>query len=80
MLLLSLKNDYLSDEGKLNAGDGKLLLAAILGGAIAIYVTMFITKFKTKNMLLMITLPVIAVFNVWFIILAFRSGLTFFVA
>jgi uncharacterized membrane protein YsdA (DUF1294 family) len=80
VLLLSYKNDYLSDEGKLNAGDGKLLLAALLGGAIAIYVTMFITRFKLKNMLLMIALPVIAVFNVWFIILAFRSGMTFFIA
>lgn len=77
MLLISLRNDALSDETKLNAGDGKLLLSAILGGAIGIYVTMFITRFKLKNMLLMILLPVIAVLNVWFCILAFRSGFTF---
>lgn len=79
MLLLSLRQDFLSDEKKLNSGDGKLILAAILGGAIGIYVTMFITKFKLKNMLLMILLPVIAVVNVYFCILAFRSGFTFFV-
>ena len=77
MLLLSQRNDYLSDESKLNTGDGKLLLSAILGGAIGIYVTMFITRFKLKNMLLMITLPVIGVLNVWFFVLAFRSGFTF---
>lgn len=77
MLLLSQRNEFLIDESKLNSGDGKLLLTAILGGAIGIYVTMFITRFKLKNMLLMITLPVIAVLNVWFFIIAFRSGLTF---
>lgn len=79
MLLLSQRNEFLSDEKKLNAGDGKLILAAILGGALGIYVTMFITKFKLKNMLLMILLPVIAVVNVYFCILAYRSGFTFFV-
>ncbi len=77
MLLLSIRNEALMDEDKLNSGDGKLLLSAILGGAIGIYVTMFITKFKLKNMLLMILLPVIAVINVWFCVAAFRSGLTY---
>lgn len=77
MLLLSIRNETLMDEDKLNSGDGKLLLSAILGGAIGIYVTMFITKFKLKNMLLMILLPVIAVLNVWFCVAAFRSGLTY---
>lgn len=77
MLLLSIRNDTIMDEDKLNSGDGKLLLSALLGGAIGIYVTMFITKFKMKNMLLMILLPVIAVINVWFLVVAIRSGLTY---
>lgn len=76
MLLLSLRDETV-DENKLGAGDGKLILSAILGGAIGIYVTMFITKFKMKNMVLMILLPVIAVLNVWFAVLAFKSGFTF---
>jgi uncharacterized membrane protein YsdA (DUF1294 family) len=79
MLLISQKNEYMQSEDRFNSGDGKLLLAAILGGAVGIYVTMFITKYKLKNLLFMITLPVIAVFNVWFAVVAFRSVLTFFV-
>ena len=79
MLLLSLRDETV-DENRLGAGDGKLILSAILGGAIGIYVTMFITRFKMKNMVLMILLPVIAVLNVWFAVLAFKSGFTFFVA
>lgn len=75
MLLISLKNDYSEDE-KPTQGDSKLLLSALLGGAIGIYVTMFITRFKLKDMTLMLLLPVIAVFNVWLTVTAFRSGLT----
>lgn len=80
ILLLSIKNDLLYDEKKPMAGDGKLILSALLGGALGIYVTMFITKFKLKDMTLMILLPVIAVLNLWFFALAFRSGFTFIVA
>ena len=77
MLLISQKNEYLTDESKLNSGDGKLILSALLGGALGIYVTMFITRFKLKNMLFMILMPVIGALNVWFIVLAYRSGFTF---
>ncbi|HIR67177.1 MAG TPA: hypothetical protein IAB94_03895 [Candidatus Coproplasma avicola] len=79
MLLISQKNEYLIDESKLNSGDGKLILSALLGGALGIYVTMFITRFKLKNMLFMILMPVIGALNVWFIVLAYRSGFTFIV-
>ena len=67
MLVISQRNDCLSDEIKPTYGDGKLLLAALLGGALGIYVTMFIIRFKLKNIVLMILLPIIAVFNVWLI-------------
>lgn len=79
MLLISQKNEYLIDESKLNSGDGKLILSALLGGALGIYVTMFITRFKLKNMLFMILMPVIGALNIWFIVLAYRSGFTFIV-
>ena len=79
MLLISQKNEYLTDESKLDSGDGKLILSALLGGALGIYVTMFITRFKLKNMLFMILMPVIGALNVWFIVLAYRSGFTFIV-
>ena len=79
MLLISQKNEYLTDESKLNSGDGKLILSALLGGALGIYVTMFITRFKLKNMLFMILMPVIGALNVWFIVLAYRSGFNFIV-
>ena len=80
LLLKSQKDEYDDDESKMKSGDGKLILTAILGGAISIYISMFIMRYRLKNLLLMILMPVIAVLNVYFCIVAFRSGFTFFVA
>ena len=79
ILLKSQRDESCGDETQKTSGDGKLILTAILGGAIGIYVTMFILRYRLKNLLLMILMPVIGVLNVYFFIAAFRSGFTFFV-
>ena len=79
LLLKSQRDEFGRNESKMNSGDGKLILTAILGGAIAIYISMFIFRYRTKNLLLMLLMPVIGVLNVYFIITAFRSGFTFFI-
>lgn len=79
VLLKIQRDETCEDESKFNGGDGKIILTAILGGAIGLYVTMFIMRYRLKNLLLMILLPVIAVLNVWFFIAAFRSGFSLFV-
>ena len=78
VLLLKSQRDEYGDEGK-KTGDGKLILTAILGGALAIYISMFIMRYRLKNLLFMILMPVIAVLNIYFFYLAFRSGFTFIV-
>ena len=57
----------------------KLFLTAVLGGAITIYVSMFIFKYKRNDLLLMITLPLFGVLNVYIFVLLFRSGFSFFI-
>ncbi|MCI9407398.1 MAG: hypothetical protein HFK06_03485 [Clostridia bacterium] len=79
MLIKSQRDEYGEDETMKKSGDGKIILTAILGGAISIYISMFIMRYRTKNLLLMIMLPVIGVLNVYLFFLAFRSGATFFV-
>lgn len=80
IMLVKAQRDESADENGLSkSGDGKLLLTALLGGAIAIYVSMFVMRYRLKNLLLMILLPVIAVLNVYFCIVAFRSGMSFFI-
>ena len=77
LLLKSQRDEYGEDDKK--SGDGKLILTAILGGALAIYISMFIMRYRLKNLLFMILMPVIAVLNIYFFYLAFRSGFTFIV-
>ena len=79
ILLKTQRDESCGDEGKMHCGDGKLIFTAILGGAIGIYVTMFILRYRLKNLLLMVLMPVIGVVNVYLIITAFRSGFTFFI-
>lgn len=71
-----------ADDGsqKLKAGDGKLFLSALLGGATAIYISMFLFKFRLKNLFLMITMPVLAALNIYFFFFAFRTGIPYFFA
>ena len=57
---------------------GKLLITGALGGAIAIYVCMFVFKFKRTELLLMVVMPLLGVLNVYLWVLLFRSGFSFF--
>ncbi len=58
---------------------GKLLITGALGGAIAIYVCMFVFKFKRTELLLMVVMPLLGVLNVYLWVLLFRSGFSFLV-
>ena len=57
---------------------GKLFITAALGGAIAIYVCMFIFKYKRSDLLLMVLMPLLGVLNVYLWVILFRSGFSFF--
>ncbi|MBR2341536.1 MAG: hypothetical protein IKA72_03940 [Clostridia bacterium] len=54
--------------------DWKLLLCGAMGGAITIYVCMFLFKYKLNNLFLMVVMPIFIAVNgyLWFIL--FRSG------
>lgn len=54
-------------------GDGKLLLASVLGGSVAIFASMFAMKYRLDSIVLMVGLPLLAVFNFYCFFLAFRG-------
>ncbi len=66
------------EGGAQPSGDGKLILAAILGGATAVYLSMFAMRFRLGNLLLMIAMPVLAVLNFYCFYMGFRSVGMFF--
>lgn len=75
--LVKTQRDDFEAGGELGCGDGKLILAALLGGAGAIYLTMFALRFRLGNLMLMISMPVLAVLNVYLFYLGFRSVMLF---
>ena len=58
---------------------GKLCITGALGGAITIYVCMFLLKFRRSDLLLMVLMPLLGVLNVYLWVILFRSGFSFFV-
>ena len=55
----------------------KLFIAGALGGAITVYVTSLILKYKRSNLLFMVLMPVLGVVNVYLWVILFRSGFSF---
>ncbi len=53
--------------------DGSLIISAILGGALGIYIGMFILKYRTRSLVLMAFMPVIVVMNIYLIIVGFMN-------
>jgi hypothetical protein len=58
---------------------GKLCITGALGGAIAIYVCMFLFKFRRTDLLLMVIMPLLGVLNIYLWVLLFRSGFGFLI-
>lgn len=58
----------------LKVTDVKLLITAAVGGALGIYVFMFIYKYRLKSFVYMIIMPLLIALHVYFSILLFRNG------
>ncbi len=57
---------------------GKLCITGLLGGAITVYVCMFVLKYRRSDLLLMVLMPLLGVLNIYLWVLLFRSGFSFF--
>ncbi len=58
---------------------GKLYIAGLLGGAITVYICMFLLKYRRSDMLLMLLMPLFGVLNIYLFVLLFRSSFSFFI-
>lgn len=80
VMLIKAQRDEEGEGDGARRGDGKLILTALMGGAIGIYCAMFAMRYRLKNLLFMVLMPVIAVLNVYFFYITFRSGLPLLIA
>ncbi len=60
------------DEDK--SYDGKFFITGILGGALGIYVSMFIYKYRLQSLFLMTIMPVLIAVNIYVIIKLFLNN------
>jgi uncharacterized membrane protein YsdA (DUF1294 family) len=57
--------------------DSKIFVAALLGGALGIYIAMFIMKYRIKSLFFMVAMPVLVAVNAYLIYLAVRTNFGF---
>lgn len=67
LLLKSQRDSYDEGECENAVHDGKLFIAAILGGATGIFAGIFALKYRMRSMFLMVLMPVIIVIN-WYLV------------
>ena len=82
LILLDKRNNQTTPEeneenkvSKNKVSKSKLIFTAFLGGALGIYLSLFILKYKTNNLFLMITMPLILVVNVYVFIFLFSNAI-----
>ena len=77
VIILKYQKKELTEPTDRPIKDGKLFLTGLLGGALSIYVFMFIFKYRLKSLSFMVFMPLITVLNVYFVILLFSTNFGF---
>ena len=60
-------------------GDAKLFITGFLGGALCIFVFMFILKYRLKSMGMMVLMPVLIALHSYLVVTLFTNGFSFFI-
>ena len=66
------------DEENIDISDTKLSITGLLGGALGIFVFMFILKYRLKSIIMMVLMPLFISLNAYFVFTAISGGLGFF--
>lgn len=78
-LLIYFQKKQFEEMREKTVKDSKLFLSGLLGGAVGIYVAMFIYTYRLQSLFLMIVIPILIVINAYIIISAFTGNFGFVV-
>ncbi len=67
------------DEENIGISDTKLIFTGLLGGALGIFVFMFILKYRLKSLVMMVLMPLFISLNAYLIFTAINGGFGFLV-
>lgn len=70
-----IKKELKKDKSKKRVRDFPILFISAIGGALAVYIGMFMMRYKLKNMLLMIFNPVFIGIHLYLVVFLFRNYL-----
>lgn len=73
-LLIKTQKSQVDEHGTCHIHDGRIFLAGIMGGAITVYVAMFIFKYRLQSLFLMVTMPVLIAVNAFGLFFAFGQN------
>ena len=57
--------------------DGKVFISGMLGGALGVYLAMFILSYRLNNLFLMVTMPLLIVLTAFIVIVGFQGNFGF---
>ena len=66
------------DEENIGISDTQLIITGLLGGALGIFVFMFILKYRLKSIVMMILMPLFISLNAYLIFITINGGFGFF--
>lgn len=75
MLMKLQKNQTLSQaQPKRRISDGKILLSGTLGGALGVFLSTFILKYRRDSIMIMVLMPILTALTVYIIAMGFISN------
>ena len=76
-LLIFFQKKQNEENSEKTVKDSKLFMTGLLGGAIGIYVAMFVYSYRLQSLFLMIVIPILIVLNVYVLIMGFTGNFGF---
>ncbi|MBR2614485.1 MAG: hypothetical protein IKC71_02675 [Clostridia bacterium] len=74
VFMLVLQKKQIDKDEKVDIKDGKILLSGLLGGALGIFISMFILKHHLRDLYMMVVMPLFATLSIFLLYMLFSGG------